>query len=184
MSRIQTLEKDKAPQNVVALYEAVEKKLGLVPNMVKTLGHSAAALQGYLGLSGAVSAGRIRPSTREKIALLVAELNDCSYCLSAHTAIGGAMRIPIAELGAARNGNSPDPKEKAILDLVKAILESHGAISEVAFEAAAAAGVTDEEAAEIVANVAVNIYTNYFNRFADTDIDFPKVEAFTTREAA
>ena len=177
MSRIPNLEKENAPENVVDLYDAVEKKLGLVPNMVKALGHSPAALQGYLGLSGAVSGGTLRPAIREKIALLVAEINGCDYCLSAHNAIGGSLKIPVEEREAARLGSSPDLREQAILDLVRAILETQGAVSDGVFASARSAGVSDGEAAEVVAHVALNLYTNYFNRFAETEIDFPRVAA-------
>lgn len=183
MRRIQLLEEENASETLAATYDAVKKKLGLVPNMVKALGNSPAALDGYLGLSGAVSGGTLRPAIREKIALRVAEINDCSYCLSAHTAIGGMLKIPAEDLLAAREGDSPDPREKAILDLVQAALETRGAVPDETYESVKAAGVTDAEAIEVVANIAVNLYTNFFNRFAQTEIDFPKVEARSTLAA-
>lgn len=177
MSRIKTLESTEAPQPIAALYEAVQKKLGLVPNMVKALGHSASALQGYLNLSGAVSGGKLPAVTREKIALLVAEQNQCDYCLSAHTAIGGVMKIPASEIEAARNGESEDRKEQAILVLTRHLLATQGNVSDRTYASIADAGVTEEEAAEVVANVALNVFTNYFNRFAQTEIDFPVVKS-------
>lgn len=177
MSRINLLESNNAPQNIVALYEAVNQKLGLLPNMVKALGNSEAALQGYLGLSGAVGSGTLRPSTREKIALLVAERNACEYCLRAHTAIGGLLKIPSDELLAARRGESSDNKEQALLSLAGAILSNRGDVPGNIQSAVEAAGVTEAEAAEVVANVAVNIFTNYFNRYAQTENDFPAIEA-------
>jgi uncharacterized peroxidase-related enzyme len=177
MSRISTLEPVEAPQPITALYEAVKKKLGLVPNMVKTLGHSASALQAYLNLSGAVAGGKLPAATREKIALLVAEQNQCDYCLSAHTAIGGIMKIPADEVEAARRGESADRKEQALLVLANHILATHGDVSERTYASVVAEGVTPEEAAEVVANVALNVFTNYFNRFAQTQIDFPVVKS-------
>lgn len=177
MSRIQILEPTNAPQNISALYEAVKQKLGVVPNMVKALGNSEAALQAYLGLSGAVASGSLRPGVREKIALLSAESNGCEYCLRAHTAIGGSLKIPTGELQAARNGLSDDDKEQAILSLAKGVIENRGEVSDETQAAARAAGVTEAEAAEVVANVAVNLFTNYFNRYAQTEHDFPAVEA-------
>ncbi|WP_309398231.1 carboxymuconolactone decarboxylase family protein [Cerasicoccus maritimus] len=175
MSRISTLEPADAPQSIAGLYDAVNKKLGLVPNMVKTLGHSNAALQGYLGFSGAVSSGRLSPSTREKLALLVAERNGCDYCLSAHTAISGLLKIPAQDVQAAREGKSPIRKEQAILDLAAEILANKGVVSDEVYADAIAQGVTPEEALEVVANVAVNILTNYVNNFAEPEIDFPRV---------
>jgi len=184
MNRIPILEADQAPEAIAALYGAVRQKLGLVPNMVKALGHSAAGLQGYLSFSGAVSDGTLRPAVREKIALLVAEQNRCDYCLSAHTAIGGLLKLSVGEIEAARRGESTDPKEQTILDLAQDILDTQGAISDQTYTDAVAAGVTPEEAVEVVANVAVNLFTNYFNRFAQTEIDFPKVESFAAEPVA
>ncbi len=177
MSRIHTLESENASPEVAALYDAVKQKLGLIPNMVKALGNSQAALEGYLGLSGAVSGDSLSPQTREKIALLSAQLNDCDYCLRAHTAIGGLMKIPSDELKAARHAESTDLKEQAVLTLTKAIIETKGQVPESTHIAVKSAGVTEAEAAEVVANVAVNLYTNYFNRYAQTECEFPEVEA-------
>jgi AhpD family alkylhydroperoxidase len=177
MSRITTIEPTAATPAIEPLYQAVKQKLGLIPNMVKAMGHSETALRSYLDLSASVSTGKLRPSIREKIALLVAEQNECDYCVRAHTAIGGLMKIPANELSAARRGESEDNKEQALLQLTGAILEGRGAVSEAAYATAQTAGVTTEEATELVAHIALNIFTNYFNRFAQTPIDFPKVEA-------
>lgn len=177
MSKIHTLEPENAPQEIAALYDAVKQKLGLVPNMVKALGNNQAALEGYLGLSGAVAGGNLSPQTREKVALLAAQLNDCDYCLRAHTAIGGLMKIPADELKAARRAESTDLKEQAILTLTKSVIEGQGKVPESTQIAVSAAGVTEAEAAEVITNVAVNVYTNYFNRYAETECEFPEVEA-------
>ena len=177
MSRIQTIEPENAPQAVAQLYDAVQQKLGLIPNMVKALGNSPSALQGYLGLSGAVASGSLPTVTREKIALLVATLNDCDYCLRAHTAIGGMLKIPSEDLKAAQKAQSSDPKEQAILTLTQSVIESRGNIPESIQSSVRAAGVSEAEAAEVIANVAVNLFTNYFNRYAQTDCEFPAVEA-------
>ena len=179
MNRIPKIEKSEVSQTVAALYDSVEKKLGMIPNMIKAMGNSRATLQAYLNLSSAMSLGHLSPSTREKIALLVAEENACSYCLSAHCAIGSHMKIPQSELEAARNGESENVKEKAILGLARHILETRGNVAEHDYASAVAAGVTPEEATEIVGIVAMNLFTNYFNRFAQTEIDFPKVEALS-----
>ncbi|MGE9295297.1 MAG: carboxymuconolactone decarboxylase family protein [Puniceicoccales bacterium] len=177
MNRIQTIEPADAPQTIAALYDATQKKLGLIPNMVKVLGNSPAALQGYLSLSGALGGGKLKVATREKLALLIAERNACDYCLSAHTAIGGLLKIPATDVQAARRGRSSNDKEQAILTLAEALLDTNGAVSDDLFADVAAQGVTVEEALEVVAHVALNVLTNTINRFAQTEIDFPLVEA-------
>ena len=179
MNRIPMIETSEASQTVAVLYNSVEKKLGLIPNMIKAMANSRATLQAYLNLSGAMSLGHLTPSTREKIALLVAEENACNYCLSAHSAIGSLMKIPQSELKAARRGESEDAKEEAMLALAKHILETKGDVADHVYADIMAAGVTLEEATEVIGNVATNLFTNYFNRFAQTEIDYPKVEALS-----
>jgi uncharacterized peroxidase-related enzyme len=179
MNRIPNIEASEANEQIAPLYEAVQKKLGLLPNMVKALGNSAAALQAYLGISGALGEGRLSAKTREKIALFVAEQNGCHYCLSAHTAIGGLLKIPASEIESARRGEADDVTEQAILELTRQILATCGAVTDEAYEAARSAGVTAEEVAEIVGNVAVNVFTNYFNNLAGTEIDFPLAKPLT-----
>lgn len=176
MKRIPTIEAPEANEKIAPLYEAVQKKLGILPNMVKALGNSSAALQAYLGISGALGEGRLPAKTREKIALFVAEQNGCHYCLSAHTAIGGLLRIPPSEIESARRGDADDGKERAILELAGQILATRGAVTDEILAAALAAGVTNEEVTELVANIAVNVFTNYFNSVAATEIDFPPAE--------
>jgi len=175
MNRIPILEKEAVTPAVASLYDAVQAKLGLVPNMVKALGNSETALKSYLALSGAVGESTLSAPLREKIALLAAEENGCDYCLSAHTAIGGVMKISSEELEQARQGVARESKEQAVLRLTQSIIETRGAVSEEDYNAAVFAGVTDGEVAEIAALVALNIFTNYFNRLARTDIDFPLV---------
>lgn len=176
MNRIPTIEPAAASDQVAPLYGAVQQKLGLIPNMVKALGNSPTALQAYLGLSSTVGEGRLSAKTREKIALLVAELNGCHYCLSAHTAISGMLKIPADEVEAARRGDSSDTKEQAILELTRQVVQTRGAVSDEVFDAVRANGVSTEELVEVVANVAVNVFTNYFNNLTETTIDFPEAK--------
>ncbi|MBC2604778.1 carboxymuconolactone decarboxylase family protein [Pelagicoccus albus] len=175
MSRIKLVETNEAAPEIASLYEAVKQKLGLVPNMVKALGNSKPALEGYLGLSVAVSSGTFTPRLREKIALQNAEANSCDYCLRAHTAIGGMLKLSDGEILDARRGTASDNKEQAILDLAKLLLETKGAVSDQDLSAIQAAGVSDTEATEVVLNVSLNILTNYFNRLVQTDAEFPAV---------
>lgn len=176
MNRIPIISHDEAPSGVTELYDAVKRKLGLVPNMVQALGSSATGLQAYLALSGAISGGTLDTRIREKIALRVAELNSCHYCLSAHTAIGGLLKVPGVELESARAGDSPDFREQAILDLVESIVETRGDVPDAILDKTRSAGVDSGEIVEVVANVALSLFTNYFNRLARTEIDFPRVQ--------
>lgn len=157
--------------------EGVRKKLGVVPNMMATMAQSHAALDAYLAFSGALSKGVLDAKAREQIALAVGQANQCDYCLAAHGAIGTMVGLKQDEIVGARLGKASDPKRAAILGLATRIVETRGNLRDADVAAARAAGVSDGELAEVVANVALNIYTNYFNHIAGTEVDFPKAPA-------
>lgn len=176
MNRITQLDPATATGKTKQLFDAVEKKLGVVPNLVRVLGNSPAALEGYVSFSGALAGGTLGAKVREQISLAVAEGNLCSYCLSAHTFIGGKVGLSAKDIADARHTDAANEKTAAILKLALSILVQRGEISDGALKAARAAGLTDGEIVETVANVAVNIFTNYINHVAQTVVDFPEVK--------
>ena len=115
MSRLNTPATiETAPEASRPMLEAVKKQLGVVPNLFRMVSTSPAALEGYLSLSGALGKGKLPAPTRERIALVVAELNGCSYCLSAHTYLAKNLaKLDDSEITANRNGASNDPKAEA-----------------------------------------------------------------------
>ncbi len=160
------------------LLAAVNKQLGMVPNLMKLIGHSPAALEGYLSLSGALQKGVLSMALRERIALTVAEFNGCDYCLSAHTYIGAHIaKVDAAEIEAARSANSGDPHVEAALRFARAVAVNRGRIADADLAALRAAGYDDASVIEIVVGVALNVLTNYVNNVAQTTIDFPAVHA-------
>jgi uncharacterized peroxidase-related enzyme len=183
MSRIPTPATiDAAPAASRPLLEAIKTQLGVVPNLFRLVSNSPAALEGYLGLSGALSKGALPAPTRERIALAVAEINGCDYCLSAHTYLGKNLaKLDDAEMTANRNGASNDPKADAALRFAAKIARERGHVSEEDVRAVKLAGYDDAQVIEIVLHVALNTWTNYINGVAQTDIDFPVV---TARKAA
>ena len=114
---------------------------------------------------------------REQIALLTAESNACTYCLSAHSALGKLVGLNQAQIDGARHLESSDPRTFAALVFAQAIIDRRGGVSESDIKAVRTAGFSDAEIAEIVAAVALNFFTNFFNRAFDVDVDFPRVEA-------
>jgi uncharacterized peroxidase-related enzyme len=177
MNRISAIDRNVAEDSVARTFDGIQKKLGMVPNMMRTMAHSPVVLEGYLGLSGALSRGRLPATLQEQIALAIAEANACNYCLSAHSALGRRAGLSDVELAASREGQATDGKAKAALQFALAILEHRGGVSEQEFARVRTAGFSDADIAEIIAHVALNVLTNYFNRAADTDIDFPPVTA-------
>ena len=167
-----------APEASRPLLEAVNKQLGVLPNLFRLVANSPAALEGYLGLNGALGKGHLPAPTRERIALAVAEINGCSYCLSAHTYLGKNLaKLDDAEMTANRNGASNDPKADAAVRFAAKITRERGHISEEDLAAVKKAGYDDAQVIEIVLHVALNTWTNYINEVAKTDIDFPVINA-------
>ena len=158
-------------------FNAIERQLGVVPNMMRTMAQSPRVLEGYLALSGALSRGLLPATLQEQIALAVAEINACNYCLSAHTALGRKAGLSDDQLAASREGRAAEAKANAALQFALAVLEHRGGVGDDELARVRAAGFSDAEIAEIIAHVALNALTNYFNRAADTEIDFPKVAA-------
>jgi len=152
-----------------------QNALGMIPNMACAMASSPAVLEGYVALSGALGKGSLGKKLGEEIALDLAGINRCSYCASAHTALGKLAGLDEAQVGAALTGNADDTKARAALKFATAIVEKHGRIDDADFKAVTSAGFTPGEAGEIVAHVALNIFTNYFNNVAATRIDFPVV---------
>lgn len=183
MSRIPTPATiDGAPAASRPLLEAVKKQLGVVPNMFRLVANSPTALEGYLGLSGALNKGSLPAPTRERIALAVAEINGCSYCLSAHTYLGkNVAKLDDAEITANRSGASNDPKADAAVRFAAKVARERGHVGEDDVRAVKLAGYDDAQIIEMVLHVALNTWTNYINEVAKTDIDFPVV---TARKAA
>ncbi|MEO8616497.1 MAG: carboxymuconolactone decarboxylase family protein, partial [Luteolibacter sp.] len=106
----------------------------------------------------------------------VAESNLCGYCLSAHTFIGGMVGLTGKEITDARHATAATDKTEAILKLARCIIVQRGEISDEKLTAARSSGLSDAEIVETVANVALNIFTNYINHVARTVVDFPEVK--------
>jgi uncharacterized peroxidase-related enzyme len=154
--------------------ENVKKQFGAVPNLFRLVANSPAALEGYLALSGALAKGTLPAPTRERIALAVAAINGCDYCLAAHTYLGKNLaRLDEAEIAANRAGVSNDIKADAAVRFAAKVARARGHVGDDDVNAVKAAGYDDAQVIEIVLHVALNTWTNYVNEVAKTDIDFP-----------
>lgn len=178
MSRIPTPSSiTAAPESSRASLEAVNNLLGSVPNLFRIVANSPQTLEGYLGLNSALGKGSLDAQTRERIALAVAEVNGCSYCLAAHQYLGANLaRLSAAEIEANRRGTSSDEKAASAVSFAVKIVINRGKVSDNDFKAVRAAGYSDAEIVEIVGHVALNTLTNYINEVLGTEIDFPTVD--------
>lgn len=173
MQRIASIDAASANGRAKELLDATQAQLGRVPNLYASMATSPATLDGYLSFRGALAKGVLSPQLRERIALLTAAVNDCGYCVSAHTFRGGKMGLSPDELSATQKSQSEDPKNTAALQFVDTLLTSRGLISDQDFTQMKSQGWSDEEIGEIVGHVALNVFSNYFNHVAKPVLDFP-----------
>jgi uncharacterized peroxidase-related enzyme len=173
MPRIEPVNPATALPATAELLAGVKKKMGAVPNIISTMAQSTAVANAYLGFSQALAAGSLTARLREQIALVVGETNGCDYCVSAHTALGKKAGLSEQETCDARRATAADEQEELALRFARQIVSSRGVVADTDVERVRQAGFTDGEIAEIVANVALNLFTNYFNHVAGTEVDFP-----------
>jgi uncharacterized peroxidase-related enzyme len=179
MPRINPVDPNTATGKQKELLDGVKAKLGRVPNLMKTIATSPAVLEAYLNFSGSLADGLLDAKLREQIALTVAEANACEYCLSAHTAIGKMVGLDESEIVSGRRATSADARTNAALTFAYQIVVKRGQVDDTDVQAARTAGFSDGEITEIVANVTLNILTNYFNHVAQTVVDFSKIAVGT-----
>ncbi len=160
MSRINPITKENASPKAVEILTAVNKALGIVPNMVSTMAQSPAVANAYVGFSHALSQGSLSAKIRERIALSVAEENSCGYCLAAHTFLGKKAGLSEDDIVSARRGTSDEPKVAAALAFATKVVEQRGQVTDADVAAVREHGFSDGEIAESIANVVLNIFTN------------------------
>lgn len=173
MARITQVSDAAAAPEAAALFSAIKGKVGMVPNLYRVAANQPKVLAAMLGLSETLAGGAFDARTREAIALAVAGANECDYCASAHAAISAGLKVPPAVIDAHLAGSSDDPRLAAILRLAVAVVGAKGMVAESDLDAARAGGLSEADVVETVANVVANIFTNYLNHVAATDIDFP-----------
>ena len=177
MSRLAIPARDDVPEASKPILDAVHKQLGAVPNMFRLLAQSPGALQGFTANNGALTK-TLDVKMRERIALAVAQLNGCDYCVSAHSYLGlNLAKISPEEVALNRKGKSSDAKANAAVSFAAKVVRERGHISEADIKSVRDAGFSDGQIVEILAVTAENIFTNLLNVVADTDIDFPVVRA-------
>ncbi len=173
MSRIIALDPNTTTGKTAEVFATVKSKLGSVPNLMRTFGHSPATLEAFLGFKTALATGVIPLKVREQIALTVAEINSCDYCLAAHSLVGKATGLTPEAIASARRAEASDAKIDALLKFAAVVVQARGLVSDDALAAVRDAGVSDAEIIETVAHVALNILTNYTNHIAQPVVDFP-----------
>ncbi len=175
MPRVQLIDSTNTTANRQALLEQVHKAFGAKPNMFRAVANSPAALKSMWGAFGALGSGVLGAKLGEQIAVAIADRNRCEYCLAAHTVLGKGAGVSSEEMTAAQAGQSADPKTAAALTFALKVVSNRAQLSDDDFQGLRNAGFDDEHIVEILAHVALNIFTNYVNVAFEVPVDFPKV---------
>jgi uncharacterized peroxidase-related enzyme len=174
-NRIPLLDPTSATGKTKQMFDDMVARFGFVPNLFRVLGNAHAALEAYSNFSSALHGGTLDTRVQEQIALAVAESNLCDYCIRAHVILGRKAGLTEDEIADAIRAKAVNTKTDAIMKLARGIIVERGEISDLELERARAAGLTDGEIVEIVANVVLNIFMNYLDHVARTVVDFPEV---------
>jgi AhpD family alkylhydroperoxidase len=174
MQTIQPIQDEQSSAATQRLFDVIREELGFAPNMMKTMAQSPAALEGYLNLSGALANGTLDPQLRRQISLAVAEANHCKYSLAAHATLSRRTGLTEEEILEGREARAAEPKPDAALKFVRALVVNRGEGLSSNLRWLRETGFTDSEIVEIVALVALNIFGDYFNKVAETELDFPQ----------
>jgi len=174
MPRLTPLDPATATGEAKELLDGIQAAFGRTPNSFRAMANNPAVLKGWIELNGAL--GRtLTTKLREQIAIAIAEQNGCAYCLSAHTAVAGRLGIDAREVEYNRSGDSGDERVAAALGFAQTVNAKRGGVSDGDLAEIRAAGYEDADIAAIIAHVALNVLTNYFNRVAQPVIDFPEI---------
>jgi uncharacterized peroxidase-related enzyme len=175
MSRISPIFRS-ADANVTEVLDQMKARRGTVPNAMATLARSPAAFNGYHALSKSLMRGYLTGRQREIVALVTAQANACQYCLSGHTQTAATVGLSTSEILDARAGKSERTLDNAIAAFAVKVIHHKGLVDDADLAVAREAGINDGLMIEIIANISLNTVTNYSNRLADTEIDFPLVQ--------
>ncbi|QGZ61122.1 carboxymuconolactone decarboxylase family protein [Paraburkholderia acidisoli] len=174
MSRV-SLEVNHAPAASQPVLTQIQQAFGTTPNMFKAVANSPAALKSMWAAFGALGQGTLGAKLGEQIAVAIANRNRCEYCLAAHTVLGQKAGATADDMAAAQVGASADARTAAALTFALAVVEQRAQLADTDVSALREAGFDDQQIVEIMAHVALNLFTNYINVALDVPVDFPKV---------
>ena len=175
-ARVSLVDRTAASGPARALLDQIHGAFGTTPNMFRAVANSPAALQSMWAAFGALGGGVVGAALGEQIAVAVANRNACDYCLAAHTALGRKAGVSGDALAAAQSGESADPRTAAVLRFALQLVNQRGQVDAADVQALRDQGLSDEHIVEVVAHVALNLFTNYVNVALAVPVDFPGVK--------
>ena len=180
MPRFRAISAEDAAGRAKELLDGVQATLGMIPNLMRTMANAPAVLEAYLSFKGALAMGSLPATLREQIALTVAEVNGCDY--AAHSAVGKVVGLSRQDILDSRQGTSAASNVEAALQFARTLVHQRGRVGDDDIARLRRVGYGDGEIAEIVAHVALNVFSNYVTLVADTVVDFPDVRPLSQRD--
>ena len=161
-----------APEASKPVLAAAQKKFGFVPNLFRVMAEAPAAGEAYMAVMDIFESSSLSDAEKQTVLLSASFVNECDYCMAAHTAVAGMKGVPAQIIEALRSGTTlPDPRLDALAVLTRSIGETRGQPGEAAKEAFFAAGYGAREYLEVIVGVTVKTLSNYVNHAADTPLD-------------
>jgi len=173
MTRLNPIETTAVTPEIRGILDKLHVNPVETPNFLKVLARSLATMRGYAGAENALANGQLTESQREQIALTVAEINGCGYCLASHTQRAKDAGLDDEDIRLARRATATDPRSSAMLGFAQTVVLQRGEIKDHDLRIARQAGFSESEIIEIIGNIAISIFTNYLNLIARTEPDFP-----------
>ncbi len=175
MSRVPLVDPSTTDGQRRASLDRIGVAFGTVPAMFRAVANSPAALQSMWGAFGAFSTGALGAALSEQIAVAVADRSKCHYCLAAHTALGLKAGLSKQQMRAAQGTDADDPRVRALLTFAVELVDRRGAVEADDIQRLRDHGWSDAEIVETIAQVALNLFTNYISIALDVPVDFPAV---------
>ena len=169
---------DSAPRSSAPLLESAKASMGFVPNLLGVLAESPAALEGYLTLMRIFDTSTFDPVERQVAILAISRVNECDYCMAAHSVVASMQNVPVDIVQAIRDDRPiADAKLEALRRFSAAVIDKRGWVSEDDVTAFRSAGYTRAQVLEVILAASFKTLSNYANHIADTPLD----DAFASR---
>jgi uncharacterized peroxidase-related enzyme len=155
------------------LHDGIRAAFGKVPNLYAYMARSANGLGAYLAFQQAQSTGTFSAREQQAVFLVVSEVNQCQYCISAHTVLAANAGFSAEEILELRAGRSDDARLGAIVALAGEITRTRGHAASEVIENFLAEGFDDAAIIDLVMLVADKIVSNYVHNLTGIEIDWP-----------
>ena len=155
-----------------------QQAFGFVPNLIGVLAESPAVVEAYLTLAKIFDKSSLSPVERQVAILSISRVNECDYCMAAHSAIASMQKVPADVIQAIRNDRPiADEKLEALRSFAATVIEKRAWLSDDDIATFRSAGYSQAQILEVVLAASFKTLSNYANHLAETPLD----DAFSSR---